>query len=229
MSRAHWASVAGILALLAVSCGASGPFEHVGEASGRWVTAVTLPTTSAPEVIVEIGDEGLVGATDVLWANDGIGTPALGGDPTATIADVWSRRAGSRFVQAHRAEIATALPTIRFPQAVPEDVRWVTSQLVYDPASGLLDADTSAAFGLWAVEPYTSESGRIAVLRVGASPEGAAAERSAIVPFVVPDGLSLGWTESGLRYELFCRAPISETVCTTIAESFIPLSDLLPA
>ncbi|MEN8235488.1 MAG: hypothetical protein ABFR89_11290 [Actinomycetota bacterium] len=221
--------VVAILALLAASCGESGPFERVGEASGGWVTAVTMPTTTAPEVVVEIGDEGLVGAGDVLWANDDIGASDPGDDPLGTIAEVWSRQGGSRFVQANRAEIAAALPTIRFPQTVPEDVRWVTSQLVYDPASGLLDADTSAAFGLWAVEPYTVETGRMAVLRVGAAPVGAGAAKSDIVPILVPDGLSIGWTEAGLRYELFCRAPISELVCTALADSFVPLSDVLPS
>ncbi|MEN8114056.1 MAG: hypothetical protein ABFS21_06675 [Actinomycetota bacterium] len=221
--------VVAILAVLAVSCGESGPFERVGEASGGWVTAATVPTTSAPEVIVEIGNEGLVGAQDVLWANDDVGASDPGNDPVGTIADVWSRHGSSRFVQANRAEIATALPTIRFPETVPEDVRWVTSQLVYDPASAHLDGDTSAAFGFWAVEPYTVESGRMAVLRVGTAPVGAGAEKSNPVSIIVPDGLSVGWTEAGLRYELFCRAPISEVVCTAIADSFVPLSGLLPS
>ena len=103
----------------------------------------------------------------------------------------------------------------------------MTSQLVFDPASGLLDVDTSAAFGFWTVEPYTVENGRLAVLRVGSAPEGIGAAKSDVVPIIVSDGLSLGWTEAGLRYELFCRATIPELVCNAIVDSFVPLNGLL--
>jgi hypothetical protein len=47
------------------------------------------------------------------------------------------------------------------------------------------------------------------------------------VPIIVPDGLSLGWTESGLRYELFCQTSVPEAVCSAIVDSFVPLSGLL--
>ncbi len=216
-----------VLVVIAAACGDSGPLERVGEASSGWVTAVTVPTTTTPLVVVEIGNEGLVGAGDVLWSNDDIGPASPSSDPRSAIAAVWERQIGSRFVQASRAEIAAALPTIRFPGTVPEDVRWMTSQLVFDPASGLLDIDTSAAFGLWTVEPYTVENGRLAVLRVGSAPDGAGAAKSDVVPIIVADGLSLGWTEAGLRYELFCRATIPELVCNAIVDSFVPLNELL--
>jgi len=217
-----------IVGLTASACGDAGPLEHVGEATARWVTAATVPTTMAPTVVVEIGDEGLVAAGDALWVNDDITSTSPAGDPRGTITSVWNRQIGSRFVQSSRVEIAAALPTIQFPETIPRDVRWVTSQLVFDPASGLLDPETSAAFGLWTVEPYTAESGRIAVLRVGAAPDGIGAAKSDVVPIVVPDGLSLGWTEAGLRYELFCRSSVAEAVCNAIVESFVPLDDLLP-
>jgi len=220
--------IALVLGAVASACGEAGPLEHVGEATGRWVTAATVATTIPPSIVVEIGDEAMVEAGDALWVNDDIATVPPGTDPRATIATVWGRQIGSRFVQASRSEIASALPTIQFPATIPGDVRWVTSQLVFDPASGALDPDTSAAFGLWTVEPYTVESGRASVLRVGSAPEGIGAAKSDIVPIVVPDGLSLGWTEAGLRYELFCRASISDVACNAIAESFVPLSDLLP-
>jgi hypothetical protein len=216
------------LAFTLSACGEAGPFERVGEVSAAWVTAATIPTTTSPPVVVEVGNEGLIGASDIIWANDDLGPATTTGDPQGMIATVWNRQLGSRFVQASRIEIATALPTIRFPEAVPEDVSWVTSQLVYDPALGLLDANTSAAFGFWTVEPYTAESGRVAVLRVGAAPEGIGAAKSDIVPIIVPDGLSLGWTDAGLRYELFCQASITEAVCNALVESFVPLSELLP-
>lgn len=209
------------------ACGESGPLEGVGQRSASWVTAATIPTTTSPAVVAEIGDEGLVGAGDILWVNDDIGPAEASDDPQAMIAAVWQRQLGSRFVQASRVEIATALPTIRFPEAVPEDVRWVTSQLVFDPATGLLDADTSAAFGLWIVEPYTAEGGRLGVLRIGMAPDGVGGAKSDVVPIIVPDGLSLGWTEAGLRYELFCRASVTDAVCDAISDAFVPLSDLL--
>jgi hypothetical protein len=219
--------VTATFALAAAACGEAGPLESVGDRAGAWVTAATIPTTTSPPVVIEVGNEGLVVATDVLWVNDDIGPEQPHDDPQTMIASVWSRQLGSRFVQASRVEIATALPTIQFPEAVPEDVRWVTSQLVYDPASGLLDADTSAAFGFWTVEPYTADSGQLGVLRVGPAPDGIGAERSDVVPIIVPDGLSLGWTESGLRYELFCQTSVPEAVCSAIVDSFVPLSGLL--
>jgi hypothetical protein len=218
-----------LLGAIGSGCGDAGPLEHVGDATARWVTAATVPPTLAPEVVVEIGDEGLVEARGALWVNDDLTVVSPGADPKVATVAVWARQDGSRFVQSRRVALAAALPTVQFPETIPADVRWVTSQLVFDPASGLLDPDTSAAFGLWTVEPYTVESGRIAVLRVGSAPEGIGAEKSDVVPIIVPDGMSLGWTEAGLRYELFCRASVSEAVCNAMVESFVPLANLLPA
>lgn len=227
MPKVRLLLIALTLVVIVSGCGESGPLERAGEASSGWVTAVTAATTTAPPIVIEIGNEGLVGAGDVLWVNDDIGPVTPSSDPRAAIAAVWDRQLGSRFVQASRAEIAAALPTIRFPEAVPEDVRWMTSQLVFDPATGLLDVDTSAAFGLWTVEPYTVENGRLGVLRVGSARDGVGAAKSDIVPINVSDGLSLGWTEAGLRYEFFCRATIPEPVCSAIVDSFVPLTGLL--
>lgn len=227
VSKARLLLIVLTLTVFASACGDSGPLERAGEASSGWVTAATTPTTIAPLVVIEVGNEGLVGAGDVLWANDDIGPASPNSDPRAAIAAVWDRQLGSRFVQASRAEIAAVLPTIRFPEAVPEDVRWMTSQLVFDPASGLLDVDTSAAFGLWTVEPYTVENGRLGVLRVGSAPDRVGAAKSDVVPIIVPDGLSLGWTEAGLRYEFFCRVTVPEAVCSAIVDSFVPLTELL--
>lgn len=217
------------LVLTSGACGELGPFERIGEASGDWVTAATIPTTTAPAAVTGFGSEGLIGASDVIWANDAIGTADAIGEPQAVIDVVWDRHSNSRFIQASRSEIAMALPTIQCPESVPRDVRWVTSQLVFDPASGLLDPDTSVAFGFWTVEPYTVESGRVGVLRVGPAPDGVGAAKSDVVPIIVPDGLSLGWTDAGLRYEMFCNASVSEDMCRTIVESFAPLSELLPS
>jgi hypothetical protein len=39
--------------------------------------------------------------------------------------------------------------------------------------------------------------------------------------------VNLGWTEGGLRYEIFCRASIPDVVCDAIIDSFVPLATLL--
>ena len=187
----------------------------------------TTTTISIPTVAAGTGDEALVGALDVLWYNDSK-DPQHFGEPEAVVAAVWENRIGnSRFVQSSRAEIAAALPSLRFPEFVPEQVRWITSQLVYSDTSGLLDPDTSAAFGLWTSDPYQSDTGRIGVLRVGPAAIDAIDRKSDIDLAFVADGISLGWTESSMQYELFCRSEISEQLCTDIATSVLLMSDLL--
>lgn len=212
--------------LAASGCGSAGPLDGVGSLSDEWVhrgSTTTVPIDIRPS---ESGGDGLVATIDLLWLNDDIELPE---NPTAdgVVGAVWERWAGSRFIQSSRAEIAVALPTLMFPEFVPDDVRWVTSQLVYDGQTGTLDLDTSAAFGFWRVEPYSVNEGRVAVLRVGAAPSGAIEGRSAVVPIVVPDGISLGWTDGDLRYELFCRAPVSEELCREIVGSFTSIGGLL--
>jgi hypothetical protein len=65
----------------------------------------------------------------VEWVNDGLGAPEPGEDPVARVLE--RRSSFERFVQASRFEITAALPGIRFPEVLPSDVRFVTSQLVY--------------------------------------------------------------------------------------------------
>lgn len=215
------------LLLAIAACGDSGPLDGIGDRSSEWVhEGVAATTTTHVRVVFEVANEGLVGTRDLLWTNDNLGDVGVTGPSQVTQA-VWARQIGSRFVQASRFEIAGALPTIRFPGLVSEDVRWITSQLVYDRATGELDGNTSVAFGLWSVEPYTVTEGQLGVLRVGAAPGDAGAGRSDTVPILVPDGVNLGWTEGGLRYEIFCRASIPDAVCQAIIDSFVPLSTLL--
>jgi len=222
----HWAFTVVAVATVAVAgCGASGPLDGLGDASRGFAFGGATTTTTIPVLDAGTSGESLVAATDVLWLNDRLANEAVG-SATAVVAGVWERREGSRFIQASRAEIATALPTLQFPALVPSETRWVTSQLVYDLDSGGLDADTAAAFGMWQVEPYTVTEGRLMVLRVGFAPADAGAERSDVTPIVVPDGLSLVWTEAGLRYEMFCRSNLSEELCGEVAVSFVPLGGL---
>lgn len=219
--------VLSLLAFVLTACGEAGPLDGVGELSSDWIRDDETTTTTIEIQPAGIGFEALVRATDVLWFNDDIEGQATG-SPAVVVTAVWDRRLGSRFVQASRAEIATALPTVQFPESVPSSVRWVTSQLVYDEDAGDLDVDTAVAFGLWQAEPYTLSEAQVAVLRIGVAPPETGPGKSDIVPFIVSDGVSLVWTDAGLRYELFCRSTVSEELCTEVAESSTLLSGLLP-
>ncbi len=220
------AVVASLGVAVLTGCGEAGPLDGVGGVSQEWVNEVRSPSTT---VVVEVvvGREGLVYTSDVRWLNDDLAEQASG-TPDDVLAGVWERYAGSRFVQASRSEIAAALPTIEFPTVVPKDVTWLTSQLVYEDDSPVLDPDTSAAFGLWRVTPYTIDEGRLAVLTVGVAPTQVALSRSDVVPIVVPGGIALGWTSAGLRYDLLCRSGLTEDLCMDVAESFVLLSTTLP-
>ena len=215
-----------MLAAALGACGDAGVLDGVGNRTREVVQGET--TTTSLVVAVAAGvDEALVTSTDVLWFNDDI-VPQFTGSSPDVIAAVWSRQRSSRFVQAARAEIAAALPSLGFPETVPAQVRWITSQLVYDDLSGDLSADTSAAFGLWTDEPYQTDTSRLGVLRVGRAPSEAPAVRSVMTSIEVPDGVSLSWTESGHRYELFCQSRVSEALCVEVALSTVPLLDLRP-
>jgi len=212
---------------LLAGCGEAGLLDGVGDATREYVKGDELLTTTVVPVVAGTGDEGLIGATDVQWFNDDLPNQ-MSGTSDEVIRGAWERELNSRFVQSSRSEIATALPRIMFPDLVPEAVRWITSQLVFDASTGVLDSDTTAAFGLWMSDPYQSDAGRLGVLRVGKAATDLLGTRSDIVPIIVPDGISLGWTEAGHRYELFCRSDISEELCIDVAHSTAPLVGLLP-
>ncbi len=215
-----------VIALAVVGCGDQGLFDGVGDRTRTFVEGETTTTVAIPTVAAGAAGEAVVDVSDVGWFNDSKEFQATG-TPTEVIAEVWRNRPDvNRFVQSSRAEIAAALPGIGFPELVPEDVRWITSQLVYQPTQGTLDPDTSAAFGLWASEPYQSDAGRVGVLRVGRAPIGSPIGRSELSSIVVPDGLSLGWTEGLLRYELFCSAQISSQLCEEVAMSTVALEEI---
>ncbi len=221
------AVVAAFVAVLLAACGEAGLLDGVGDRTKSFVEGDVTTTSLVAVIAAGTGDEGLIGAADVLWFNDSI-DPQHTGEAADVLQAVWARKLNSRFVQTSRTEIAAAMPGIRFPNLVPSDVRWVTSQLVFDKDTGLLDPDTSAAFGLWTAEPYQSDTSRLGVLRVGRAPVDVPSTRSEVVPVLVPDGISLGWTEAGYRYELFCRSSISDELCTEVAVSSEVMSGLLP-
>ena len=207
------------IVLLAASCGEAGPLDGLGSRSQE---AVIVPVETTTTIVLDAGsgdEKTAVAASDVTWYNDVI-QRQFEGEPALVINRVWQRKEDdNRFIQASRLEISSALPGIRFPGLIPNDVGWITSQLVYDVSSATLDRDTSAAFGLWAVEPYTVTDGRVAVLRVGEAPEAQAASAFEIIPDVVDDGLSLSWVTGSYRYELFCRVTLGEDLCWQVAET----------
>lgn len=211
-------------ALVLASCGDGGLLDGVGARSQEAVlgdvsTSSTIPVVTSPEERL-----GVVFSTDLVWWNDNIEGEATG-DKNYIVSKVWERAPQQRFHQASRVEIVQALPNVAFPGVVPEEVRYVTSQLVYDTASALLDAEFSAAFGLWPVEPYSVQDASIAVLRVGDAGEF---RIDGIVADVVNDGLSLSWTAGDYRYELFCRTGLVDELCWQMAESTINLATQLP-
>lgn len=216
-----------VFSMLLAACGEAGLLDGVGDVTREYVEGDETSTTTVVLIVGGTGDEGLIGATDVHWFNDDLPNQ-MSGTSEEVVRGVWERELNSRFVQSSRSEIAIALPAIMFPGLVPETVRWITSQLVYDTSTGVLDPDTTAAFGFWMSDPYQSDAARLGVLRVGRAASDLLSSRSDIVPIIVPDGISLGWTEAGHRYELFCRSDISEELCIDVAHSMAPLAQLLP-
>lgn len=215
-------TIALITALLASACGNA--LDGVGELSRRIVHGDDEEI--AVTTVAESTGIGLKGISDLVWWNDGLD----GGNEgrSALIREVWQRGDGvSAYVQASRSEIAVALPGVEFPRLAPESVTHVTSQLVYDPQTGLLDAATSAAFGLWAGEPYVAprSEAQLVVLRVGLATSGEQ-ETTDISSFSVGGGRELAWADGDYVYQLFCRTGIGEAACFAVAESTTPLAVL---
>jgi hypothetical protein len=216
-----------MLAVLATACGEEGLLDGVGDRTQRAVVGPTT-TTEAPDGGGQPDNgERFVASTAVGWYNDEIADQAIG-LPAFTISEVWDRghENQGRFIQSSRAEIAVALPGIKFPARVPSEVISVTSQLVYLEDVASLDAGTSAAFGLWEAEPYSSDDRRVGVLRVGATRDDVALGE--VVEEVVTAGLSLIWTDGRYRYELFCRASLPADDCHEMVVHAAPLRDQLP-
>ena len=208
------------LAVLAGACGDGGLLDGVGTRSQDAVLGDLATTSTIPIRVAEEKTLGVVLSADLNWWNDGIEGEATG-EPNYVVAKVWERAPHTRSHQASRSEILQVLPNIGFPGVVPEDVRFVTSQLNFDTASATIDVQSSAAFGLWPVEPYSVQDASIAVLRVG---EAGEFRIDGIVADVVDDGVSLSWTAGLYRYELFCRTGVNDELCWQMAESTVSLA-----
>lgn len=214
-----------LLAVAVVGCGDA--LGGVGDLSREFVHGDDTTTTTDADAEPELGLEGI---TEVIWVNDALDARAAGtGD--ALIRAIWER--GDRlnpFVQASRVEVAEALTGIRVPKLVPRAVTHISSQLVYDPQTGLLDAATSAAFGYWSAEPYTAprSEAQLLVLRVGLATTEETASLAEVAQFNVEGGRELAWVEGDYVYQLFCRTGVSEEACFTIADSTGALVVLIP-
>jgi len=213
-----------VIGVLLAACGDTGLLDGLGERSQDAVLGELSTTSTIPIVVNNSQTLGVVASGDIIWWNDGIEGEATG-ERNYIVNRVWERAPQQRIHQASRVEIVQALPNVGFPGVVPENVRFVTSQLVYDTASATLDSDLSAQFGLWPVEPYSVQGASIAVLRVG---EAGEFRIDGIVADVVNEGLSLSWTAGNYRYEMFCRTGVNDELCWQMAESTVSLSSQLP-
>ncbi len=222
------------LSVVAAACGEGPLLENVGDLSERVVhgeSSTTLPGIAIGDVenplVVKPSDQ-------VAWYNAGIGdlAGAEGAEIAIITTRVWQRGEGvNRFVQADPRELAVVLPDVEFPAALPPDAAVITSQLVFDVGSGLVDAITSAAFGVWNTTPYTvaREQSQIAVLRVGQAAAFDAQPFVGIQVQEVEEGLSLQWLRGDYRYELFCREGVDIRTCRHMAENMVRLATLVPA
>lgn len=248
------------LALLAVgallaACG-DGAFLREEGPGARWVSEASAPPRPTSTTTTStVPPPPIVPASGLGWWNDML---ALLGDeeavaPERAIAEVWAGGSGTdRFVQVAVDDLLLALPGLGFPGMVPDDARWVTSQLVFSPSTGRLAPDQVAAFGLWVVEPYTEPraQGQRAVLGVAyddvdraalaLDPENGCAwfrARDVIECEVGPsdlgpswwvdtfEGPTLVWLDGVYRYDLRVRG-LDRSVSEAMARSMVPLDVL---
>ena len=128
---------------------------------GEAVTTTTVP------LLADIGS--------VAWPNDELALPSEGATAVEITRRIYEASSGTdKYLQAAPADMAVVLQGIQVPGLVPSDVRYVTSQLVFDPTIGRLANDPAAAFGFWVVEPYSQSRsvGQRAVLFVSLDADG---------------------------------------------------------
>ncbi len=238
------ATTAVVAVVLLTSCGES-PLRGIGGRSQSWVDA-GAPTTVQGTVRRDLPIHATSRAD---WANDRYGSPSAQANVNAVLRRVWNRReAGEEYLQASRFEIARVLRGLEFPTALPEDVIYVTSQLVFT-GDGKMADPLLAAFGLWTIPPYSQsrtvgQSGVLSVMR--RFPSGALAEgddgcsrftdrviescvrirledRPAWV-LTEPVGTTIVWEEGSYRYELFHRDSVKPVVARAMAVGMAPIN-----
>lgn len=200
--------------------------DELGDRSHEYVVGSTTSTLFVAVTDPREASGGVTPVETVRWFNERIDGEEIG-ESNIVVSAVWARGGeDGRFVQASPAEIVIAAPGIEFPALLPAGAAWITSQLVYDPASATLDPNTLAAFGVWSVPPYTDDAGRLAVLRVG---ELRGTPIVGINSANSVDGLNLAWTSGPYRYDLLCYSDVAEDVCWQTAEVMAPLASVSPA
>lgn len=216
-------------AVVAASCGED-PLAGVGDLANEVVhqgTTTTFLATLPPGVDAGLDPIETRSAEDLIWFNAEL--LPVSADLREVLTAVWDRGRGvtSGYVQAGPDEISLVLPDLVFPSSVPIEVLEVSSQLVFDSSSGILDTRTSAAFGMWSTTPYSvgRSAGQVAVLSVGQDPDPDIADDE-ITSEVVADGIALTWQHTGYTYELFCRDTLAEAACWEMATSGRPLRTL---
>ena len=120
-----------VAALLVLGACGDDTLTGLGAAS-EWVAEAETER----EVLVVDEPEGGAGSIAVItwyngWAEN------LETDPPTLIAEVWAETEGNdQFVQAAPNEIAIAVPGVKVPSDLAEDMAHVTSQIVFDPSTG---------------------------------------------------------------------------------------------
>ncbi|HEY5578618.1 MAG TPA: hypothetical protein VIL12_02880 [Acidimicrobiia bacterium] len=253
--------LASVLVAAVAGCG-SDPLANLGGRSNRFFGSGSETTVSAaPSSTIAFQPvEELQGVGEVVWSNrdDSIwgsqGLETL--EPAQIVSVIWDQSSErDAFVQASPAEIAASLPGIGFPRLIPSSVRYVSSQLIFDPQTGELSEELQTAFGLWAVEPYTQsrEAAQRAVVLGGPAnqvisyqdgqdgqpvcPELGIEDAVSCRPVPigtlvgwwhgVPDGGRLVWLDGPYRYDLFLRATTEYEIAVRMAESMEVLDRLL--
>jgi len=243
--RIKWLALA---TMLLSACG-DDPLSHIGERSSEWIQEPTVTTFASTQA----SGSALTPVIRSDWFNTDL-SPVGGTSPAEIISGVYVRANPSDpYVQATPAEIAIALPGVVFPALTPPEVRFITSQLVYDLSDVTLASEQVAAFGLWTVEPYTRSRsvGQQGVYTVIQDDEGLAALASGTADtscaryideqveceveevqerpaWELTDqlGTTLVWYGETYRYELFLRSGIAPDLAVEMAESVRPLASL---
>ncbi len=238
-----------VLGLLVSACGPD-PLAQIGGGSSDWIQEPTVVTVASTQA----GGSALAPVIGSDWFNNDL-APVGGTSPAEIISGVYARaNASDPFVQATPGEIAIALPGVVFPSLTPPEVRYITSQLVYDVSDLTLAADQVAAFGLWTVEPYTRSRsvGQQGVFTVIPDDEGLAAVASGTADtscaryidenldcsvqevgtspaWELTDqlGTTLVWYGDSYRYELFLRSGVDPGLAIEMADSARPLGLLI--
>lgn len=231
-----------VIGVLATAC-SDDPLSEIGKVTNEWIgsppTGQPVSTTTTLPVVV------FRSAADVSWVNDFLVESEV--PPEDSLAAVWQRReAGNKYVQAARVEIAGALPGIQFPELLPDDIDFISSQLLFD-GDGTLANDYLAAFGMWTAEPYTvSRSvGQYGILWVTTPDPGlSGCEHFAHLDLtscetVVYEGMTawrlqvggsntVGWLAGDYQYELFHRPQVDGATALEMAARMIPLEAIEP-